>query len=137
MHAYGEQIRKQMLLHASLPSRSALLVCNQLTALTWKHASVWRHTRNTSPPKQPPSLSLFFPFPASFSFGSLEAQPPLLPAIYLGTTSAKMGQGRPSFSSTLFFFSPSLALLIATHLWHLSVRLRARATFRPTIEKPQ
>lgn len=73
---------------------------------------------NTSSPKQPPSL--FF-LPSSFSFASLEAQPPLLPAIYLGTTSAKMGQGRPSFSS---IFS-SLTLLIATHLWHLSVRLRA------------
>lgn len=76
---------------------------------------------NTSSPKQPslPLFLSFFYFPATFSFASLEAQPPLLPAIYLGTTSAKMGQGRASFSPV---FS-SVTLLIATQLWYLSVHL--------------
>lgn len=83
---------------------------------------------STSSLKQPSSFFI----PASFSFGSLEAQRSLLPAIYLGTTSAKMGQGRPSFSSV----SSSLTLLIATHLWHLFVHLRARATCSPIREAP-
>lgn len=99
MNAYGEQ----MLLHASVPPHSARLVCNQLTALTWKHVSVWRHTQTRHHQN---NLPLFFSPPASFSFSSLEAQPPLSPAIYLGTTSAKMGQGRPSFSC-LFLSNPA------------------------------
>lgn len=92
-----------MLLHASVPPHSARLVCNQLTALTWKHVSVWRHTQTRHHQN---NLPLFFSPPASFSFSSLEAQPPLSPAIYLGTTSAKMGQGRPSFSC-LFLSNPA------------------------------
>lgn len=94
---------------------------------------------NTSSPSNLPlsfpfflSLSLLLFPPATFSFGSLEAQPSLVPAIYLGTTSAKMGQGRPSFSSV----SSSLTLLLSTRLCYLVVRLTARTTCSPIRQAP-
>lgn len=124
MNAYGEQ----MLLHASVPPHSARLVCNQLTALTWKHVSVWRHTQTRHHQN---NLPLFFP-PLRVSLSALwKLNLPSRQQSIWGRPLPKWAKG-----ALLSLVFSSLTLLIATYLWQFCVCLRARATCSPIREAP-